>query len=238
MELGAIERKDLSTAIAERLKELIVAGRFRPGERLPSERELARVLKVTRTTLREALKILETLRFVAIRQGDGVRVRDFLRVANIEVLADLLFRNGRLDPSILANILEARRIMGEAIASLAAKRASQAQVEEYRARVQRLKDLADAPSQFQEADLDCFDALAEAAGNLVFVFVLNSIRPVYLARREVFEPLYREPKAIVEGHERLLSALESGDEEGARSAAAELLTVPGDMDGISEEEGP
>ena len=69
VDLKAIERKPLATTIADLLRGHILEGRFRVGERLPPERELAQVLKVTRTTLREAVKILE--RALKKNPGDG-----------------------------------------------------------------------------------------------------------------------------------------------------------------------
>lgn len=226
MEIAAIERKALATAIADRLRQTILSGRIRPGERLPPERELAQVLKVTRTTLREAVKILETLRLVVVRQGDGVRVRDFLCGTNLDILADLLFRTGTLDASLLDNVLEARAVFGMALARLAARRRTEAHVEEYRRRVEALAAASGDTGSLQDADLACFDLLADAGGNLVFVFLLNSIRAIYLRHREVFEPLYRDPASIVASHRDLLAAMEASDPEAAARAAERLLRYP------------
>lgn len=227
--LEAVERTHLATTIAERLRQYIVSGRLRPGDRLPSERELAAVLKVTRTTLREALKILETLRFVTIRQGDGVRVRDYLRSANIEILADLVFRGGRPDPILLANIFEAREMFGRMLIRLAATRAQSAHLETYRDLVNRLEAVRDDPSEVQVLDLECFQALAEATRNLVFVFVLNSIRAIYLRHREVFHPLYRDPQRVVTAHREVLRAIEARNPDLTEEAAQPLLAVPLDL---------
>lgn len=229
MELEAVERKHLATTIAERLRQYIVSGRFHPGDRLPSERELAGILKVTRTTLREALKILETLRFVTIRQGDGVRVRDYLRSANIEILADLLFRGGQPDPSLLANILEARELFGRILVRLAARRADSGHLQAYRAAVERLQGIARDPAAVQVADLDAFHVLSEASGNLVFVFVLNAIRAIYLRHRGLFSVLYRDPDRVVAAHCEVLRAMEARDPEWAERAIRPILEVPEDL---------
>lgn len=227
MELGAIERTDLASSIAEKLRMSIVSGVFRPGDRLPSERELAGVLEVTRTTLREALKVLETLRFIRIRQGDGVRVLDYMRGANLEILADLLFRNGSLDANLLDNLLEARGFFGRMLARLAATRASGEQVAEYAARIDDLASVVGDPPKMQEMDLDCFDILAQSSGNLVYVFVLNSIRSIYLRHREVFQRLYQDADRLVEGHRAVLEAIRNRDPGSAETAMGELLDEPG-----------
>ena len=223
MELGAGERKDLASSIAEKLRLSIISGAFRPGDRLPSERKLAGVLEVTRTTLREALKVLETLRFIRIRQGDGVRVLDYLRGANLEILADLLFRDGALDGDLLANLLEARVFFGRILARLTAQRASADQIEAYAKGVESLALAAGDPPKMQKIDLECFDLLARGGGNLVFVFVLNSIRSIYLRHRQVFERMYQDPERLVEGHRQVLAAVRAGDPEGAETAIDRML---------------
>jgi len=219
MELEAVERKPLAATIAERLRQYILSGPFHPGDRLPSERELAEVLKVTRTTLREALKILETWRFVTIRQGDGIRVRDYLRSANIEILADLVFRGGRPDPNLIANILEARALFGRMLVRLAATRATPDEIAAYADLVTRLEGAVEDAEAFQVADLDCFHALAEATHNLVFVFVLNAIRAIYLRHRQVFSGLYRDRASLARAHRELLAAIQAHDAQRAEQAA-------------------
>lgn len=221
MDLGAIERSSLATAIAARLRAYILSGPFRPGDRLPSERELAQVLDVTRTTLREALKILETLKFVVVRHGDGVRVRDWLRSGNLEVLADLLLVSGEPDPAIVANLLEARLLFGRFLARLAAERRTDEHLAEYDRRLDALA--AAGPEGILQADLDCFDTLANASGNLVFVFVLDSIRSVTLHHRNVFARLYIHPEEVLQGHRAVRAALADRDADAAEAAIAGML---------------
>ncbi|NOZ01002.1 MAG: FadR family transcriptional regulator [Deltaproteobacteria bacterium] len=226
MELGAIERTDLATSIAEKLRLSIVSGVFRPGDRLPSERKLADVLQVTRTTLREALKVLETLKFIRIRQGDGVKVLDYMRGANLEILADLLFRDGTLDSALFRNILEARGFFGRTLARLAAMRATKEQIRNYSDMVERLASAAGDPPAMQEIDLDCFELLAQSSDNLVFVFVLNSIRSIYLSHKGVFERLYEEPDRLIEGHGKVLAAIRAREPAAAEAAMGEMLDGP------------
>ena len=68
----------MADEIVEQLRSLILTGQYRPGAKLPPERELARTLGVNRASLREALKKLEHLGLVRIRQGDGTRVENFM----------------------------------------------------------------------------------------------------------------------------------------------------------------
>ena len=224
VDIPAVERRNLTEQIAERIKSLILSGRFRPGERLPPERELAKVLRVTRSTLREAMKILETLKFVAIRQGDGVRVQDYLRAGNLDLIADLLISSGDVNRAVFQNIIEARAIFLVVLASLAAARATDELVDEYASTISELARHRDDRRAFQRAELACVDVLARASRNIVFVFVLNSIREVYLRHRDVFAGLYGSPQTVVQAHERILMALEQRDSALARKAALELAS--------------
>jgi len=218
-----VERRHLAWSVAERLRDIILKGKVKPGQRLPSERQLARLLNVTRTTLREALKMLETWHFVVIRQGDGVRVQDYLRSANIEILSDLLFREGTIDKEILQNILEARELFGKTVARLAAQRASEEEVERYAKLAQELIEAKDDARLLQEKDFECFDALCRASHNLVFVFVLNAIKSIYFRHMDYFAGLYKDKDRFVLGHTKLLQALRNKDCQQAEEAAMHLL---------------
>lgn len=224
-QIDPVERKDLATLVAERIRHYILSGPFKPGDRLPPERELAGLLKVTRTTLREALKILQTLRFVTIRQGDGVRVSDYLRSANLEILADLLFRHGQPDQAILANILEARALFGKVVARLAASRRTKEHLQRYETLLKDLEAAKEDPTKVQSLDLCLFEVLAEATNNLVFIFVMNSIRPIYMRHREAFAFLYSDPQRVISGHKALLEALKDGNSNDAEKAVEMLVTT-------------
>ena len=75
---------------AEQLRSLILHGQYPPGSKLPPERELSKRLRVNRASLREALKKLEHLGLVRIRQGDGTRVQNFMETGGIELVQHLL----------------------------------------------------------------------------------------------------------------------------------------------------
>jgi fatty acid metabolism transcriptional regulator FadR len=228
-----VERRHLASLVAQKLRELILQGKVKPGQRLPPERQLATLLNVTRTTLREALKMLETWHFVVIRQGDGVRVQDYLRSANIEILSDLLFRDGKIDGEILQNILEAREIFGKTVARLAANRATKEEIERYAEIVGELISVKDDARLLQEKDFECFDALCHASHNLVFVFVLNAIRSIYFRNMDCFAGIYSDKERFIKGHTKLLEALRNKDQNGAEEAAMHLLC--GAFDTIGKE---
>src|SRR6266576_1741703 len=92
--LKPVEKQRVAEEIAEQLRSLILNGQYPPGSKLPPERELSKRLRVNRASLREALKKLEHLGLVRIRQGDGTRLaaaratRDKLGLGKLRALAD------------------------------------------------------------------------------------------------------------------------------------------------------
>ncbi|RPI96896.1 MAG: FadR family transcriptional regulator, partial [Spirochaetales bacterium] len=89
--LDPVTRSRLHEEIVSQMIGRIVAGRFRPGERLSAEREIAANLHVNRATLREALKKLEVMGLVEIRHGDGIYVKNYLESGNLELFKEIVY---------------------------------------------------------------------------------------------------------------------------------------------------
>ena len=210
----------VSDQVFRSLLEAVLAGRYEPGEKLPTQRALAADLGVTMTSLREALKRLEQMGLVEARQGDAMRVRDWREHGGLDVIAHLLFRSGGLDAGVMADVLEARGLMLQDLAALAAERRDDAQA-------RRLVELADqvagAPdaAAAQLVDFAFFTELAQAAGNLVFVLVLNSIRALYFAHAERL-PITAGHEELAPLYARVAGAVRAGDGAAARAAVGEL----------------
>ena len=94
------QRRRIHEDVAEQLRDAILDGRFAPGEKLPPERELAEEFRVNRTSIREAIKVLEGLGLVSVRQGDGATVQPLID-ASFDVLPPMIFHGGRIDARVL-----------------------------------------------------------------------------------------------------------------------------------------
>src|ERR1044071_6526460 len=121
--LKPVEKQRVAEEIAEQLRSLILNGQYPPGSKLPPERELSKRLRVNRASLREALKKLEHLGLVRIRQGDGTRVQNFMEPGGIGLVQHLLPLAGG-KPELIRDLLEFRRIFGRELARLAAARST------------------------------------------------------------------------------------------------------------------
>jgi GntR family transcriptional regulator, transcriptional repressor for pyruvate dehydrogenase complex len=220
----AIRRALVSDQVFRILCEEILSGRYEEGEKLPTQRALATELGVNMASIREAVKRLEQIRLVEVRHGDAMRVRDWRAEGGLDVIAHVLFRAGGLDRDTLASLLEARRLMLSESARLAAERRSSEQAG-------RLADLADriasAPdaAAAQALDFAFMTELVEAAGNVVFRLILNSIRELYFERAELFAGVVSEIAELAPHYRRAAAAVEAGGPGRAAGAVRRLTEI-------------
>jgi GntR family transcriptional regulator, transcriptional repressor for pyruvate dehydrogenase complex len=210
----------VSDQVFAALLEAVLSDRYAPGERLPTQRALAADLGVTMSSLREALKRLEQMGLVDSRQGDAMRVRDWREHGGLDVMAHLLLRSGGIDSGVLADVLEARGLMLRELAGLAAQRRDPEQA----TRLAELAGaLAEAPddSAAQRIDFAFFTELAQAAGNVVFVLIMNSIRALYFAHADQLQVTARHEE-LAPLYERAAAAVADRDAAAARDSVAEL----------------
>ena len=212
-------------AVAERLfaqlSTEILSGRYEPGEKLPPQRTLAAELGVTMTALREALKRLEQLGLVEVRHGDAMRVTDWRARGGLDVIAHVLFAAGGLDRSMLADVMEARRLMLSESARLAAERRDPEQAARLVELAERIAQAPDGPTA-QALDWAFFHELVEAASNVVLLLVMNTIRDIYLQRGELFEAVVAGRDELAPLYARAARAIERGQATAAGRAVEQL----------------
>ena len=208
-----LRRTTASQELFSVLRDEILAGRYAAGEKLPSQRTLAREYGLNATTVREAIKRLEQLRLVDVRHGDAMRVSDWRTASGLDVIAHVLFDPTGVNRETLRALMEARRWMLSVAAGLAAERRTDAQAEELRA-------LARVAAREQTADFTFFAGVVEAAGNIVFSLILNSVRPIYFEHAALFDGLVTPDQHAM--YERAAEAVARRDPEAARAAVAEL----------------
>jgi GntR family transcriptional regulator, transcriptional repressor for pyruvate dehydrogenase complex len=214
----------VSDEVFRELCEEILSGTYEPGEKLPTQRRLAAELGVNMASVREAVKRLEQLRLVEVRHGDAMRVRDWRSDGGLDVIAHVLFRAGGLDRPTLRGLLEARRLMLTEAARLAAERRSDEQAGRLAELAGRMEEGPDAESA-QALDFAFMSELVEAAGNLVFVLILNSIRELYFSRAELFRAVAGEPAELAPLYRRAAGAIAAGAPGRAASAVRRLASL-------------
>lgn len=206
-------------AIAREVRADILAGRYRPGERLPSERELAARVGANRGSAREALKILARQRLVDVQPG-GCRVQPLHR-ASIDVLEDVLRREERPDPALVAQLFDVHELLLTGAVRLAVERGSEAE----RARALALLDAARDPglpeAEYLRTLAELVELIAQASRNLVLRMVGNELLAVVgtvVALIHRFRPPHAELEpALARTHEALVQRDPDGAEQGIRS---------------------
>ncbi len=218
----------LKEACISRLESLILSGELKPGERLPSEREFAAALGVSRPMLHEALVDLEAKGLVSILPRRGVEVSDFRKSGSVAMLSTLLsFHNGALDPQFIASLFDMRILMETETARLAALHASPDQVAELEILLQRERDCSPSDAaQLTEIDFDFHLALAIISGNLIYPLILNSFKNVYTHLTGSFFQLVKGSEVLHDVHAfhvRLVQAVRDRQPDLAAEIMSNLL---------------
>ena len=219
-----LARVRTSERVAEIIRQTILKGRFQPGELLPPERTLAQRFRVTRNTVREALRQLEQLRLVSIRQGSGVMVQDYLSTAGLEFLAVLI---GDQQGAGIRDVLEARAVIGAAVLGHAIDSVPLDQVDGFvsaaAAFVQEAEREMPDKRRLQELEFELHQSLIRAAGNRAFILLWNSIRHIYERVAPIFETVVADPDKLACCYRQAARALAEGDRAAAKRAMEEVF---------------
>jgi GntR family transcriptional repressor for pyruvate dehydrogenase complex len=167
-----IVRTKLTTSVFEQLVSFVVGESWKPGDRIPPERELCQQLGIARTSLREALKAMELVGMLDSRVGDGT----FVCPRSEFLSRPLLWAFTGTDRNELQEIMEARSIIEENLAGLAAERASDQQIEEIAKAVQQMRGSIARGDSILDADMAFHLAVSSAAQNGVLRNAVQLLR--------------------------------------------------------------
>jgi GntR family transcriptional repressor for pyruvate dehydrogenase complex len=203
--------------VARRMLHLFTDGTVEPGTRLPPERQLAAGLRVGRSAVREALAALEILGIVEVRPGSGT----YLRGSTSELLPQTLSWGLMLGERRTEDLLELRAELEVTAARLAAERMDKDQLKELDGHLGAMRESVDDLSAFIEADLRFHVCVAEGAGNVVLLNVLQSIRSLLRVwvERGVTDPDHA--RLATAEHAEVYAALSRGD----AAAAGEAMSI-------------
>jgi GntR family transcriptional repressor for pyruvate dehydrogenase complex len=221
IDAAVVDTPSLAEAIVRELRDEILGGRYRPGERLPSERDLAARIGANRGSIREALKKLEQQHLIEIRRGGGARVIP-LQEASLDVLEHLLVVDGNPDPILTAQCLDVLELLLTGAVRLAVERGSDAEL----ARARELLREMSTSAMTEAAYLGKLDELTQlihtASRNLVLQLVRNGLRSLFERRGELAR--YRTAPAHLAAISKMLeTALAERDAAAAQEATRQLV---------------
>lgn len=210
--------------VIDQIKSMIKDGTLKKGDKLPSERELVEELGVSRSSIREALRVLEIVGLVECKQGEGNFIRDSFQDSLFEPLSIMFI----LNECRVEEIFELRKVIETETAAIAAKEISHIELQELR----ELLDYMNASEDEEERvkiDFKFHYAMAKASKNFLIVSILNTISSlmdsfIKDARKEIINNKQKEK--IEKQHETIFNALKNhhpGDAAEAMRLHMELI---------------
>ena len=213
-----LDRSRLYERVANKIETTIVARHYKPQDRLPSERDLAEAFAVSRTVIREAMKLLEARGLIEILTGNGVFVSQPDTSIVTRSLGMYLHLQGTVQDSEF-KVHELRRILEVEIAGLAAERATAAELEQLRQIIERMSAADQPREQVAMLDLEYHITLAQATHNemisLVYEPVIEYLRQQLLMAWQRYD---RSPEVFNHQHQALYEAVRDHDPTRARAA--------------------
>jgi GntR family transcriptional regulator, transcriptional repressor for pyruvate dehydrogenase complex len=216
------DNRALSERITSQISDAIVSGRLKPGDRLPPERELAEQFGVSRTVVRDAIKMLSGRGVLQVRRGAGIFVATAEETAmgRLGQLANVLPLQG----AGLRDLFDVRKVLEAQGAEWAAQRRSAHHVERLRGIVEDAHRYAEDLTVLSERDAQFHVAVAEASQNLVLVRVMFTLLDLLAAARRESLSIPGRPELSLSQHENVLREIEARDPEAARLAMLEHLS--------------
>jgi DNA-binding FadR family transcriptional regulator len=224
MSQAPITRRKLYQEVQERLLQRINAGEIRPGEQLPSERELMEFYGVGRVAVREALQELARSGIVEISHGERARVVVPTARLLIQQMAEGTRHLLRMQPEMLDHMKDARLFLETGMVRLAAQRATPEDVVALRERWQRHHDAMQDLEHFIERDMQFHREIARISGNPIFPAIVEAM---FGWADEYYRSIVRAPgveSVTLAEHERIVQAIEQRDPDAAERAMRDHLT--------------
>jgi len=210
------KRDKLYKQVADQIQELILDDSIRAGDKLPGERELAEQMGVSRTVIREAIRVLSDRGLVRVKSGCGTYVRELSvkdAAASIE-----LFLKLKQSPQSLQNVSEVRRMIEVEAAGLAAERATPDDIAKIQKAIDGMQSAGIDAQQYAEYDVAFHTAIAQATHNELISVLLG---PISELLAEMVRVSLNAPNAAEEGlahHRHVLQRIQDHDREAAQEA--------------------
>lgn len=216
---GTVRREGVPQQIVTRLQDLIRQRHLGPGDRLPSERELANSMAVSRSSLREALRALNVMGVLEMRHGEGT----FITSLEPELLVRPLGFALSLSEGAFDDLFAARMVLEPAIAAMAAENAEDEDVARLEACLKASHAACDDHEAFLEADLQLHRIVCDTARNPILEQFMRSIASLAIASRHETVHIPGVVESSIGEQAEIVAAIRARDPEAARSSMARHL---------------
>lgn len=217
VELKPIKTKKIYEEIVDQIRQLLIDGQIKPGDKLPSERELIESFKVSRSSIREALSALEMMGILEVRTGEGTFIRHIRPESMMASLAWSLY----LDKGSILEMLEVRKMIEVQAVGYAAERATDREINQLSETLDKMKNnLENMGSISEKADMMFHYTIAVATHNKITIKLMDTISDnlqhlIHATRPKLYEGKYT-PELLYNEHEKIYNAIRSKDSEEAR----------------------
>ncbi len=215
-----VKRTKLADEVVAHLLRMIREGALAPGDRLPPERQLAQRFQVSRASLRDAIRHLELLGYVDVRQGDG----SVIRLPDAETLSQPFQGLLAGHPQAAQDLLEFRRILEPQVAALAARRCTSDHAALLEAAIARQRRSVEAGGRLGVEDVEFHQLIATIARNVTVLTVVGTLRSL-LEHLRVVHLTGDQPRLGLLQHERIADAIARGDDDDAATAMRDHLAA-------------
>ncbi len=207
--------------IVRQIKTLVQEGKLKSGDKLPPERDLAERFQVSRTSVREAFRALESTGLIEIRPGEGTFVREISVESLIEPLALVILTQREA----VGELFEARRLLEPAITGLAARRASKEEIHEMeRILEEQAKEVAAGRTGLAQ-DAAFHAAIASSAHNRAITRLVHALMDLLTQSREESLQIPGRPTRSHQDHRSILEAIQRRDAASAQRAMLDHLVA-------------
>jgi GntR family transcriptional repressor for pyruvate dehydrogenase complex len=213
-----IKRGRVSDEIVRQIKELIFNGGLTVGDQLPSERDLAKKLGVSRVPVREALFSLEKSGLLATKRGTGGGV--FVSEPNVDPFGEFFALMLHLGKASVHDLTEARLFIEPIVAKLAAERASDDDLKKIEGTIQQYKEAVHRKAERRFADMSFHIGLAEASKNIAMSLTMRGLMLLLFKTVRDLNLPTNDRRQVIRGHEEIFEAVKAHDPEAAFQSMA------------------
>jgi len=207
-----IKKVSISESVLKRIIELIRNGDLKPGDKLPSIQLFSEKLQVGASSVREALKQLQVMGIITIKQGEGTFVSEKVGVDSLSNYIGYLLDLKR--PDILY-LIEARKIIERGTVALAAERASEDEIKKLKNIIQKMKEIIDDPKEFAIENVNFHLTIAEASKNPILPVIFNSVNDLFMKEQQVVAKVLDLKSKSIKYHINIWNAIKNRDVDKA-----------------------
>ena len=214
-----IKKAKVYEEIVAKIKDMVEKGRFKAGDQLPVERELAEVFRVSRSSVREALRSLESQGFIESRQGDGTYIASKPIESLVSPLASVILT----EKDDQMELFEMRRMIEPDLAYLAAERATEEEIEMMAEVLDIQEEQIARGESGKDVDKNFHYIMARAAKNKALMRITDNIIDLLAESREQYLQVEGRPQKSILRHREVLEAIRLRDPERAEKCMLEHL---------------